>query len=124
MGGTAWGFKSPDKVFIIRGDGNCYFRALSFILTGTEIYHVKIQQVICDFIEVHYDDLNIFLDEFVDGEYYLLKKKMRKNGTWGDRIRNYRDGYNGKEGCNHVQPYWVFEIPESICPGTNNQIFL
>ena len=42
MGSTAWGLKPPDEVFIIRGDGNCYFRALSFILTGTEIYHIKI----------------------------------------------------------------------------------
>ena len=48
-----------------------YFRALS-ILTGTEIYHVQIPQAICDFIEIHYDDLNIFLDEFVDGGHYLL----------------------------------------------------
>ena len=86
IGGTARVLKPPDKVFVIRGDGNCYFRALSFILTGTEIYHVKIQQAICDFIEVHYDDLNIFLDEFVDGEDYLLKKKMRKNGTWGTEL--------------------------------------
>ena len=86
MGGTARGLKPPDKVFIIRGDGNCYFRALSFILTGTGIYHVQIRQVICDFIEIHYDDLNISLDEFVDGGHYLLKKKMRENGAWGTEL--------------------------------------
>ena len=68
MGGTARGLKPPDKVFVIRGDGNCYFRALSFILTGTEIYHIQIQQAICDFIEIHYDNLNIFLDQFVEME--------------------------------------------------------
>ena len=86
MGGTAQGLKPPDKVFVIRGDSNCYFRALSLILTGTEIYHVKIRQAICDFIEVHYNDLNMFLDKFVDGEDYLLKKKMRENGTWGTEL--------------------------------------
>ena len=86
MGGTARGLKPPDKVFVIRGDGNSYFRALSFILTGTEIYHVRIRQVICDFIEIHYDDLNIFLDQFVDEGRYLRKKKMRENGTWGTEL--------------------------------------
>ena len=86
LGGTGKGVVPPKKVFVIWGDGNCYFRALSFILTGTEIYHVEIQQAICDFIEVHYDDLNIFLEEFEDGEHYLLKKKMRKIGTWGTEL--------------------------------------
>ena len=86
MGGTARGLKPPDKVFVIRGNGNCYFRALSFILTGTEIYHIQIWQAICDFIEIHYDNLNIFLDQFVDGGHYLRKKKMRENGTWGTEL--------------------------------------
>ena len=86
MGSTAWGLKPPDKVFVIRGDGNCYFRALSFILTGTEIYHIQIRQAIFDFIEIHYDNLNIFLDQFVDGGHYLRKKKMRENGTWGTEL--------------------------------------
>ena len=63
MGGTAWGLKPPDRVFVIRGDGNCYFRALSFILTGVETHHFAICQAICDFKKVHYDDLNIFLEK-------------------------------------------------------------
>ena len=85
MGGIAQGLKPPDKVFIIRVMVT-YFRALSFILTGIEIYHVQIRQAICDFIEIHYDDLNIFLDQFVDGGHYLRKKKMRENGTWGTEL--------------------------------------
>ena len=44
-------------------------------------------QVICGFIEVHYDDLNIFLEEYVDGEDYLRKKKMRENGKWGTELK-------------------------------------
>ena len=42
MGGTAEGLKPPDEVFIIKGNSNCYFRALCFILTIAEIYHIKI----------------------------------------------------------------------------------
>ena len=86
LGGTAQGLKPLDKIFVIRGDGNCYFRALSFILTGVETHHFAIWQAICDFIEVHYDDLNIFLEEYVDGEHYLCDKKMRQNGKWGTEL--------------------------------------
>ena len=39
LGGTGQGVKPPTKCFVINGDGNCYFRAVSFILTGVEKYH-------------------------------------------------------------------------------------
>ena len=54
-----------------------------------------------------------------------LFEEEENEGKWhmGDRIRNYRDSYNCKEGCNRVQPYWIFEISESVCPGTNNRMF-
>ena len=39
LGGTGQGVKPPTKCFVINGDGNCYFRAMSFILTGVEKYH-------------------------------------------------------------------------------------
>ena len=39
LGGTGQGVKPPKKCFVINGDGNCYFRAVSFILTGVEKYH-------------------------------------------------------------------------------------
>ena len=39
LGGTGQGLKPPQKSFVIKGDGNCYFRAVSFILTGVEKHH-------------------------------------------------------------------------------------
>ena len=39
LGGTGQGLKPPKKTFVIKGDGNCYFRAVSFILTGVEKHH-------------------------------------------------------------------------------------
>ena len=36
LGGTGHGVIPPTKCFVINGDGNCYFRAVSFILTGVE----------------------------------------------------------------------------------------
>ena len=39
LGGTGHGVIPPTKCFVINGDGNCYFRAVSFILTGVEKHH-------------------------------------------------------------------------------------
>ena len=86
LGGTGQGLKPPKKCFVIKGDGNCYFRAMSFILTGVEKHHFVVRQAICDFIEVHYDDLNLFLEEYKDGEEYLIKTKMRNDATWGTEL--------------------------------------
>ena len=86
LGGTGQGVKPPTKCFVINGDGNCYFRAVSFILTGVEKYHFVVRQAICDFIAVHYDDLNLFLVKYKDGEAYLKDTKMRENSTWGTEL--------------------------------------
>ena len=33
----------------IIGDGNCYYRSISYILTGSEDFHQEIRQAVCDF---------------------------------------------------------------------------
>ena len=86
LGGTGHGVIPPTKCFVINGDGNCYFRAVSFILTGVEKHHFVVQQAICDFIAIHYDDLNLFLAKYKDGEAYLKDTKMRENSTWGTEL--------------------------------------
>ena len=86
FGGIGQGVKPPKKCFVIKGDGNCYFRAVSFILTGVEKHHFVVRQAICDFIAVHYHDLNLFLDKYKDGKEYLIDTEMRKNATWGTEL--------------------------------------
>ena len=86
FGRIGQGVKPPKKCFVIKGDRNCYFRAVSFILTGVEKHHFVVRQAICDFIEVHYHDLNLFLDKYKDGEEYLIDTEIRKNATWGTEL--------------------------------------
>ena len=86
FGGIGQGVKPPKKCFMIKGDRNCYFRAVSFILTGVEKHHFVVRQAICDFIAVHYHDLNLFLDKYKDGKEYLIDTEMRKNATWGTEL--------------------------------------
>ena len=86
LGGTGHGVIPPTKCFVINGDGNCYFRAVSFILTGVEKHHFVVRQAICGFIAIHYDDLNLFLAKYKDGEAYLKDTKMRENSMWGTEL--------------------------------------
>ena len=41
--------KSND-LYKVKGDWNCYFRAVSFYLSGSEDYHKEIWETICDYI--------------------------------------------------------------------------
>ena len=86
FGRIGQGVKPPKKCFVIKGERNCYFRAVSFILTGVEKHHFVVCQAICNFIAVHYHDLNLFLDKYKDGEEYLIDTEMRKNATWGTEL--------------------------------------
>ena len=40
----------PAKTARIVGDGNCLFRALAYAITGTERSHLKVRELICEFM--------------------------------------------------------------------------
>ena len=39
------------KVRTVKGDGNCFFRAMAVGITGWEVGHLKICQLVCDYIK-------------------------------------------------------------------------
>ena len=53
--------KDPEIINPIYGDGNCYFRAISYILCGVEKFHLEVRKAVCDFIKVFDGDLKPFL---------------------------------------------------------------
>ena len=42
-GGACTPLSSPQKIKPIQGDGNCMFRALSYVITGSEKYHLQVR---------------------------------------------------------------------------------
>ena len=40
-----------NNIHYIRGDGNCYFRAISFYISGQEEYQKEVREMICDYIK-------------------------------------------------------------------------
>ena len=85
LGGVGKGSKLPESVFSIRGDGNCLFRSISYILTGYQEYFAVMREGICNYVLNHYSDLKPFC-EFANGHEYLKAKGMRNDGVWGTEI--------------------------------------
>lgn len=74
----------PLKKYSIIGDGNCLFRALSYVITGRQMYHNIIRSKVIEHMKAieHYlrPHLNCSLDD------YLENSQMRIPGTWGTDI--------------------------------------
>ena len=63
----------------MKGDGSCYFRAISFAISGTEEYHNNVRRAICDYIETFPGRLNAVLQNAHDvqsGCEYIQKSEM------------------------------------------------
>ena len=87
----------PDMDYVrrIRGDGNCLFRALSFIVTGSEHQHFEIRSsIIAHLFNVpelltgtgadgHQNYLTYYHGGYRSVEDYLTRTGMATNGTWG-----------------------------------------
>jgi hypothetical protein len=83
---------SPLLCHKINGDGNCFFRAVSKAVAGSQKYHMVVRSALCQFM---LDNSHVFapqLPEYhVDSslgtvERYLSNRKMLDCGIWGTDI--------------------------------------
>ena len=75
---------APIKRHSINGDGNCLFRALSFVITGRQNYYRSIRQKIVS----HMKEIEFALQPHINCplEDYLLNSKIASDKTWGTDI--------------------------------------
>ena len=57
---------------LIRGDGNCVFQALSLLLYGSEIYHLKIRELLVNFVRSNADKFRVYVTKGTTLEDHLL----------------------------------------------------
>ena len=50
--GACTPLSSPQKIKPIQGDGNCMFRALSYVITGSEKHHLQVRANILEHMEI------------------------------------------------------------------------
>ena len=74
----------PSKLLHILGDGNCLFRAFSYVITGRQTYHMKVREQIIN----HMRDIETLLLPHMNTSLkgYLAKTKMAGNGVWGTDV--------------------------------------
>ena len=72
---------SPPKVRTVKGDGNCFFRAMAVGITGWEVGHLKIQQLVCDYIK----SFRPYTHE-CEGKLYLNQTKMKTSTTYATDV--------------------------------------
>ena len=58
---------APRRLKLINGDGNCYFRANRYAISGTEDFHDKVRERVCDYIEYFDNDVAPFLKKKTRG---------------------------------------------------------
>ncbi len=78
----------PTKVLKTGGDGNCLFRALSLIFSGSEEHYVIIRKMICQFIKkpANHDIFKGHLGTYQSGAAYIKAKRMETDGTWATDV--------------------------------------
>ena len=88
-GGPTVPLTRPDmrSVRRIQGDGNCLFRAFSYILTGSEEQHLAVCHAVLDHM---INNAQFFLGHHLTGhnsvQSYIASTGMDQDGTWGTDI--------------------------------------
>ena len=76
----------PKRIKYIKGDGNCLFNSISYVLCSDIKFHWNIRQKLCDYIEKNWRQVSLMggcHGNYMDGKHYVECKEMRNNYTWG-----------------------------------------
>jgi hypothetical protein len=69
----------PSRTQPTGADGNCLFRSISFVLTGSEGQFHVIRELVCNYIEKFYASLGV-------NQSYKAVSRMRDSGIWGTDV--------------------------------------
>ncbi|CAA7407595.1 unnamed protein product [Spirodela intermedia] len=72
------------KVTEVTSDGNCFFRALADQLEGDENAHQKYRHMVVEYIQMHKEDFEPFIEDEVPFDEYC--KSMGEDGTWAGNM--------------------------------------
>ena len=79
----------PNGVICIDGDGTCFFRAISVVITGSQDQHMALRQATVKHTRTLGQSLVRYLDPiYTEGgiDHYLEHRKMYRCGVWATEI--------------------------------------
>lgn len=84
----------PLKTKSIKGDGNCFFRALSFAISGTECNHCLMRQVIVEHLGNNYQTYECYIrPEFGSVKAYIRQSCIGNESTWATEVEIFVAAY-------------------------------
>lgn len=71
----------PRRVHVTKGDGNCYFRAISFMITGSEDSHNILRDKVVQHME---HDIAVKLQNYLQQNVsdYIAQSQVSRQGVW------------------------------------------
>ena len=72
----------PSSSLPIFGDGNCFFRTLSVLISGVQDHHAHIRFVLCKYIS---ENKTVF-HSITNNSNYIVSSNMAKCGVWATEV--------------------------------------
>ncbi|XP_038064734.1 uncharacterized protein LOC119735105 [Patiria miniata] len=77
----------PASIAPIIGDGNCFFRTLSYLVTGSERFHGELRSLVVSHMNVIRMPVEKFcFDERTSLPVYLARSNMSQDGSWATDV--------------------------------------
>ncbi|XP_041467556.1 uncharacterized protein LOC121417887 [Lytechinus variegatus] len=79
--------EQPKDIKNIKNDGNCFYRAISYSLTGNENYHLSIRQAVCTHLMQNQDRfVGCIRSGYTNIFQYASDKNIQENGIWATEV--------------------------------------
>lgn len=78
--------KAPRRIHRTKGDGNCFFRCISHLLTGSEEQHSMVRDVVVTHMSSKSVDQKLRSYACEEMGEYLSRSRMEDDGTWATDV--------------------------------------
>ena len=84
--GTKEALLSPCSLKTVIGDGNCFYRCISYCVTGSQDFHLNIRQKLVSHMRVNRDVMRTLIPGGAGVLDYIKQKKLGQPGTWATEV--------------------------------------
>ena len=79
-------FSRPDEIQNILGDGNCFFRTLSFVITGSQSNHAYIRNAVIQHMFSIEDIIQRVMATPMSVSNYVAATRINRCGVWASQV--------------------------------------
>ncbi|KAF1770556.1 hypothetical protein GCK72_002375 [Caenorhabditis remanei] len=113
---------SPAETAMIKGDGNCFYRAISWCLTGSEKFHRRLRLATAEYLKNNEENLKKYCKE---KNYENYVKKVEKNSEWAVSCEIFAmANMLNIEILTFLDRRWVSHIPRGGGSSSGGSIYL